>query len=231
MLYSRCLALTHPRLYIQISALTTWLVVHICSDPELLEDIRSETADFAKVTPADRCFNLPSPPRLDLDKEGLCKSCPLLKACLVQTLRLDVFPIATSRVGGGVASVNQEPESSSMAPRVPKSHSTSDGILVTLPDVSCPQIFNPRSSQRHESDYPGVAETRPLRPWSTPCAQGVESSLVADFSLSFAAGLLALWDFRLVSNHLPLSNDHLEFPAVVRTPSHAIAHIFRRSTE
>ena len=72
------------------NALVFWMINRIYSDPELLASIREEIAPYAQAVQPKQEFPIPEPPRLEaFNLEGLCSSCPLLKSCYVECLRLD----------------------------------------------------------------------------------------------------------------------------------------------
>lgn len=211
----------------QISALTASLIARICSESRHLQDIRSETAHFVKVTQADQKFDIPSPPRLEIDARGLHESCALLKVCLKETLRLDTFPVTIFKISDDVVPDGEGLEGRSSRVEVPECSNKSSYILITLPAVNCPGCVEPRSpsSQSQDGDALGVEA---FRPWSRPHSQAPESAFVAEISLAFAIGVLALWDIQLISGSRPMATGPLEFPSVVRAPSQVTANVFRR---
>ena len=72
------------------NSLVFWMVNRIYSDPSLLTRIREEITPFVAAVQPKQEFPVPEPPRLEpFDVEGLCNSCPLLKSCYVESLRLD----------------------------------------------------------------------------------------------------------------------------------------------
>lgn len=68
--------------------LVFWMILRICSTPDLLERIRTEIAPHASVQTPETASRFPEPKRLKLDAEGLSRSCPLLQACYLEALRL-----------------------------------------------------------------------------------------------------------------------------------------------
>ena len=73
--------------------LVFWLINHVYSDPALLAKIREEIAPFATAVQPKQEFPIPEPARLEnFDVDGLCDSCPLLKGCYVECLRVDTAP-------------------------------------------------------------------------------------------------------------------------------------------
>lgn len=68
--------------------LVFWLILRICATAGLLQRIRIEIAPYAAIETAKKGSHLPEPTRLRLDTEGLSGSCPLLRACYLEALRL-----------------------------------------------------------------------------------------------------------------------------------------------
>jgi cytochrome P450 len=77
-----------------------WMLLHIYSRPQLLSDIREEIAEYVKVSSTgERGSN--GFPKLQIDVDGLCKNCPLIKASFYETMRMNMG-------GLGVRQVNHE---------------------------------------------------------------------------------------------------------------------------
>lgn len=68
-----------------------WMLNRIYADRVLLEMLREEMAPYVgAVQPAKEFEFVEEPPRFEkFDVEGLCTSCPLLKSCYLECLRLD----------------------------------------------------------------------------------------------------------------------------------------------
>ena len=77
------------------ASLVFWMLLHIHTDPTLLTQIRAEIAPFVLITQPPQVLSIPSPPRLSIKLSGLETSCPLLKSCLYECLRLYTTPNPT----------------------------------------------------------------------------------------------------------------------------------------
>ncbi len=77
------------------ASLVFWMLLHIHTDPTLLTQIRAEIAPFVLITQPPQVLSIPSPPRLSINLSGLVTSCPLLKSCLYECLRLYTTPKST----------------------------------------------------------------------------------------------------------------------------------------
>lgn len=72
------------------NSLIFWMLNHIYADPALLRAIREEIAPYATAIQPAQEFPIPEAPRFtNLDIDGLCDKCPLLKAVYIECLRLD----------------------------------------------------------------------------------------------------------------------------------------------
>jgi len=73
---------TYWGLMANANKITFWMLLHIISDPELLENVRKEIGPYARRGVDDEQS------RLALDVDGLIQKCPLLKATFFETMRL-----------------------------------------------------------------------------------------------------------------------------------------------
>lgn len=78
--------------------LVFWLILRVCSTPDLLERIRTEIAPYASVQTPETASRFQEPKRLKLDAERLSRSCPLLKACYLEALRLHSGSVTAKQV-------------------------------------------------------------------------------------------------------------------------------------
>ena len=78
--------------------LVFWIILRICSTPDLLQRIRTEVAPYDSVKDPETVSRFPEPRRLKLDVEGLSRSCPLLTACYLEALRLHSAPVTVRHV-------------------------------------------------------------------------------------------------------------------------------------
>lgn len=68
-------------------ALAFWMLVHIISDPHILEEIRAETSNYVKAVQEQAILGFSVPPRVSIDADGLLTQCPLLKSAYIETVR------------------------------------------------------------------------------------------------------------------------------------------------
>ena len=81
-------------MHFKVINLIFWLLLRICSAPGLVERIRTETSFSAKASQRVQDFGIPEPPLLELSVEELSQSCPLLRSCFYECLRLDTSPVS-----------------------------------------------------------------------------------------------------------------------------------------
>lgn len=73
------------------SPMVYWMLLHICRDPVLMEQIREEIAPFVQAVEPKNEFGMGVwiPPTIEkLDVEALISKCPLLKSAYVESMRL-----------------------------------------------------------------------------------------------------------------------------------------------
>lgn len=71
-----------------------WILIRVYSNPRLVQEVRNEIRPFAKASQPPPVFGIPEPARLEINDASLVRSCPLLKACLYECLRLHSKPIS-----------------------------------------------------------------------------------------------------------------------------------------
>ena len=80
-------------------SLVYWMVHRIYADKALLEMLREETEPFVRVVKPIPELPIAEGLRIDdLNVDGLCGKCPLLKSCYIECLRLDAAPSTTKVV-------------------------------------------------------------------------------------------------------------------------------------
>lgn len=184
-----------------ISSITSWLLLRIYSDPGLAERIRAETALFAKVSQPTHGFAIPEPPSLGLDAEGLTQSCPLLKACYYECLRLDTSPVLVSSVRKNV--VLTKPRKDLFGAERPASYRLKVGEMLAIPlrlhhydpqefDFNAERFFVPGQAE----DGATVMDPSIPLPWAGAEGMLPGRELIEPLILALVAGFLALWDFK-----------------------------------
>lgn len=199
-MFSYSVLLSVDSISIHVSSLVCWLLLRICSAPGLVEEIRTETGFFAKATQPAQRFGIPEPPFLVLDTDSLLLSCPLLKACYYECLRLDSSPVSIRTIVRDT--IITKPRKDLFGSERPTSYQMNAGEVVAIPLRL--QNYDPREFKFDPERFLIRTERRdtqitngPQRPFA--CADGgsmfPDRELLDTVVLAFVAGLLALWDF------------------------------------
>ena len=199
-MFSYPVLLSIDSISIHVSSLVCWLLLRICSAPGLVEEIRTETGSFAKATQPVQRFRIPEPPFLELDTDSLLLSCPLLRACYYECLRLDSSPVLIRTVVRDT--IITKPRKDLFGSERPTSYQLNAGEGVAIPLRL--RDYDPRKFKFDPDRFLGRTERKdtrinngPQRP--LPCADGgsmfPDRKLLDTVVLAFVAGLLALWDF------------------------------------
>lgn len=199
-IFSYSVLLNGNSISINVNSLVCWLLLRICSAPGLVEEIRNETGSFAKATQPVQIFGKPEPPSLEFDTDGLLLSCPLLKACYYECLRLDSSPVSIHPIVRDT--VITKPRKDLFGSERPTSYQLNAGEVVAIPLRL--HNYDPREFRFKAKRFLHRIEGRdtrifdgPQRP--LPCADGGSMfpgrELLDTIVLAFVAGILALWDF------------------------------------
>lgn len=130
-----------------------WMLWHIYSDQSLLSEVRQELNRYIKVISPMSELPIAESDHLDMDKEGIFRSCPLLKACYFETMRLDVQGTTYKSVTVDFT-VTESPEDAAMVGQSkPRTYKLSKGQYVCVPHsvhqrdnryFEDPAAFNPK---------------------------------------------------------------------------------------
>lgn len=181
-----------------------WMLTHIWTVPGLVGKVRNEIDTFAKATQPPQVFGMPEPARLILDVDGLAQSCPLLKACFYESIRLHSAPTSV-RSATKTFEVHDTQESPTPG-RHPHSYILEAGNFVAAPLAvhhqdpryfESPDAFNPGRFLRPSEHEGGkqIVTAGTLKPWGLGAAACSGRAYAEKGALAFVAGILALWDF------------------------------------
>lgn len=177
------------------------MLLHIWATPGLAKQVRDEIKTYANATQPPRDFGIPEPPRLKIDIGGLVKSCPLLKACFYECVRLYSTPSSVRRVSKDMLVHGQGDDGVE-----PPKFSLDAGSIVATPlslhhydpdSFKDPNVFRPTRFLKPSKDGKGqpTCIEGTIKPWGI----GESACPGRDFAekqvLAFVAGILALWDF------------------------------------
>lgn len=178
------------------------MLLRIWATPGLIQRVRNEIHPYAKVTQPPQIFGLPEPPRLKLDSQSLVGSCPLLRACLYECIRLHSMALSVRTVEDRF-SVTETVDDVSAGVK-PATFMFKAGTLVAAPlsvhghderSFESADDFIPERFLRESEDGNVMAHEGSLRPWGLGQSACFEQTFTEMQVLAFVAGILSLWDF------------------------------------
>ena len=179
--------------------LAPWLLLRICSNPELAKRIRAETGSFTNARQPANDFLLPEPPSLELDIDGIAHSCPLLKASFYECLRLDTSSFSVRSICKDV--VITKPRKNLFGAEQPISFQLNAGEMLAIPwrvhhDSSQEYQFHPERLLVLDKNASGPNINDPGIAMPLGDGEGVfpGRELFEPLILALVAGFLALWD-------------------------------------
>ena len=206
------------------SYLVFWLLIRIWATPGLVDQVRNEIGPYATARQPPRTFGIPEPPCLGLDADGLVKSCPLLKACFYECMRLYSASISVRTVhkdmlfggmdGDGVDTSRYPLDAGSIIAAPFSLHHFDPNYFKD------PTGFRPMRFLRPSEDGQGqptfVEGT--IKPWGMGESVCPGREYAEKQVLVFVAGILALWDFEPADAKGWIVPDQIE-RAVISVPA------------
>lgn len=181
-----------------------WMLIYVWAEPGLVQRIRDEIEPFARTTQPPQLFTILELPRLTLDVDGLVHSCPLLRSCFYETLRLRTTPTSIRSVQKGIT----VDEAYGLRPKgeVSQSFALEVGSIVAAPlflhhhdphYFENPALFRPSRFLESSEDFKQKQTVNEgmLRPWGAGKVVCPGRDHAEHQVLAFVAGILALWDF------------------------------------
>ena len=190
---------------IKTTNLIFWVLVRLYSKPELIQKVRNEIRPFAKASQPSQVFRMPEPVRLEINDAGLVQSCPLLKACLYECLRLHSEPVSMGIVQKDLL-VSESPEHGRLVHgERPQSFVLGEGDFVaSLSSMSQhdsrpqdpPNSFQPGRFLRSSDNVQGQRTLVQgiLEPWGSGESTCPGRVFAEQEVLVFVAAILILWD-------------------------------------
>lgn len=188
-----------------------WILIRLYSNPEVIQKVRDEIRPFAKASQPSQVFRIPEPVRLEINDEGLVQSCPLLKACLYECLRLHSKPVSMGIVQKHLSVLESPEHGQSIKGERPQSFVLEAGDFVASwsnthqHDSRClesPNSFQPsrflelsENAQGQRTFVQGTLETWGLGESACPGRVFAEQEVLA-----FVAAIVVLWDSELVDS-------------------------------
>jgi len=176
------------------------MLLHAWVKPSLVEELRREMPLYAVATQPPKLFAIPEPPRLDVDAEGLVQSCPLLKACFQECIRLHSTLISVRSIQESFLA-SERSEDTPRGGR-PKTYSMeARSYVVTLLGVHVqgfkrdlyPEFFRPQKFIKEEKGIEGKRSGDGEGPNTWGVCPG--KTIAEKETFAFVAAILALWDY------------------------------------
>lgn len=179
-----------------ISGFVFWLLVRLYDDRTLLDKVRAESVPFARATRSSGNFSIPEPPRLELDVDGLIKSCHLLRACYWECVRLDSSVVSLRKiqqaftVQGMRTRADNDERSASYTLKAGEYVAIPFALLFSDTTYSeSPDLFRPDRFLTPGEDLDSLLS------WCDDQSMPLDPRSVERQVLAIIAGILALWEF------------------------------------
>lgn len=176
--------------------LVFWMINRIYADKALLEMIREEIAPFAQLVEPEQEFKVEEPPRFEsFDVDGLCNSCPLLKSCYVECLRLDTAPWSLKIVQQDFVLQSREKDAQGFLLRKGDYAHAAHDLHNTDPKYfKDPLVFK---ADRHIKEGDGKKKTADLgsiRPYGGGASMCKGRVFAFKECMMFTAAIVSMWD-------------------------------------
>lgn len=194
----------------QTSNTIFWIVLRIFADRTLLEDVRKEIAPYAKAsrpTLEETGFPFREPPRISIDSDGLYSSCPLLRACYYEAMRLDSAPLSFRKLTSDLSLTGLSDDASNAGMMHPWAYQFQKADNIVIPHgvfhrnaqhFSDPEKYDPLRFIRTNESGVKEAYVHSINP--SACSFGCEGSMPTELEiLAFTAAILAMWDIEPTS--------------------------------
>jgi len=199
------------RTHVGMSKILFWSLLHLYHDPKLLSDIRNEIAPFVtakRPRPEDTGFPFVEPPRVSCDLNNLLKSCPLLKATYIETLRLHKGSCSFRITSEDMILTESTEDTTIFDSPKPRAYQLRKGDIVVVPHgvhqtdrrfFSEPETFNPRRYLITDSGTGSLKVDTTSMPVDMEGMFEFESHRIADSEiLSATATIISVWDIEAV---------------------------------
>lgn len=182
-------------------ALAYWQLFYILATPDLVASIRNEIKPHVTISQSPPIGKIFSPPTLKIAHQELSKSCPLLKATYLESLRLCAQPWSVRKVTNPVSL-----STSKTAPS-PTSYHLPVGDWLTIPHelhmsdpthFPDPKKFIPGRFLVKDDEGNQKAEMGTIRPYGGGHSLCKGRILAERECLAVVAGILMMWEIEPV---------------------------------
>jgi hypothetical protein len=182
-----------------------WMLLQIYAQAELLSDVREELAAYVKVSPTGECGENGFP-KLDIDVDGLCKHCPLIKASFYETMRMNMSGLGIRQVNKDLVLTESAADATMFGKTKPQSYRIPAGSSLVLSNGTMqqdPRIFEEPDKFRPRRFIEGYGTEEPIRVSMKNLhtfGGGLYKCKGRYFAekevLIFAASILIMWDVK-----------------------------------
>lgn len=202
-----------------ITNIIFWNLLRVYAEPSLLEEVRKEITPHVKsVRPSreETGFPIEEQAQLYVDSHGLFNSCPLLKASLYETLRVDTAGVSLKELNSDLTLAESKDDAASDGIQQPRVYKISKGDNITIPlgvlhndsqHYSNPTQYDPlRFITTDPNTDVKRTEMHTLKPFSGGVA-GIRGCEIAEREcLLYVSAILSMWDVK------PIGRTQLEVP-------------------
>lgn len=188
------------------SKITFWTITHIFADSELLKEIRKDISKYVKSSRRSRQetgFPFEELPRLDMDLDKVLDSCPLLKACYYESVRLHSAGISFRKLEADMTLTESAEDAAQ-----PRTYKLRKGENVIMPHgvyhndpqrFSNPDQYDPlRFIVTDPVSGAKQASAANLAPFADGLYGSKNNALTERAILAFTAGIVSMWDITSV---------------------------------
>ncbi|KAF2814025.1 cytochrome P450, partial [Mytilinidion resinicola] len=182
-----------------------WMLLQIYAQRELLADIREELVAYVKVSSTGEC-GANGFPKLDIDVDGLCKNCPLIKASFYETMRMNMSGLGIRQVNKDLILTESAEDAAMFGKKKPQSYRIPAGSSLVLANGTMqqdprifeePDKFRPgRFIEGNGKDEPVRVNMKNLHTFGGGLYKCKGRYFAEKEVLIFAASILVMWDLR-----------------------------------
>jgi cytochrome P450 len=150
-----------------------WMLERIYSDKALLAMLREEIEPYVRAVQPKQEFPIPDAPLLEnLDVDGLCANCPLLKSCYIECLRLDAAPWSLKVAKQDFVLTPREKDAQGYMLRKGEYVHVAHDLHNTDPNAfENPDVFKADRHIKYDENGKGSADMGSMRPYGESCFQ------------------------------------------------------------
>ncbi|OQO03535.1 hypothetical protein B0A48_10199 [Cryoendolithus antarcticus] len=214
------------------NSLVFWMLERVYADKALLALLRREIAPYARPAQSTSDFGMPELPRIEvLDVEGICSSCPLLKSCYIECLRVDTASWSLKIVKEDFVLAPRDKEAQRWMLRKGEFAHVAHDLHNTDPNVfEHPDVWKPDRHVKYDEDGKVVgADFGSMRPYGGGGHMCKGRQFAYKECMMFVAAIIAMWDIDPVGGGEWKMPKHKKATGVYNTSSPTRVWVKRRT--